>query len=213
MENTNESGPVEEWVTLKEAERLTGVPVRTLRAWYGSDKIQSRMMASDAHGPHREVIVAEVQARAERRQTPPPTEPTPPLAAGPVPEGAMLVPLSAWESMMEQLGHLHDAGRELADARERAGRAEEREAFQLERRQIEQERREAAEARVAELEARLAAGNVSDVTPEKRPEPTPSPAEEPDIISPTLISQVEQVAAEESKPWWQRLTFQIPGRK
>lgn len=39
------------------------------------------------------------------------------------PEG-VLVPAETWTRVLEQLGHLHEAGRELAEARERAARAE-----------------------------------------------------------------------------------------
>lgn len=51
-----------------------------------------------------------------------------------VPEGMMLVPLSAWEQVLLQLGNLHEAGRDLAESRERAARAEERYGFEQERR-------------------------------------------------------------------------------
>lgn len=46
---------------------------------------------------------------------------------------ALLVPLSAWNRMLDQLGNLHEAGRELAEARERAARAETEAAFLRER--------------------------------------------------------------------------------
>ena len=36
----------------------------------------------------------------------------------------MLVPIDAWNKMLEQLGNLHEAGQQLADARERAAKAE-----------------------------------------------------------------------------------------
>ena len=36
----------------------------------------------------------------------------------------MLVPLDAWNKMLNQLGNLHEAGQQLAEARERAARAE-----------------------------------------------------------------------------------------
>ena len=45
-------------------------------------------------------------------------------AARDIPEGTMLVPLDAWNKMLNQLGNLHEAGQQLADARERAARAE-----------------------------------------------------------------------------------------
>jgi hypothetical protein len=39
-------------------------------------------------------------------------------------EGSMLVPLDAWNRMLNQLGNLHEAGQQLAEARERAAKAE-----------------------------------------------------------------------------------------
>ena len=39
------------------------------------------------------------------------------------PDG-VLVPLDTWTLMLDQLGHLHESGQELAEARERAARAE-----------------------------------------------------------------------------------------
>jgi hypothetical protein len=41
-----------------------------------------------------------------------------------IPEGTMLVPLDAWNKMLNQLGNLHEAGQQLAEARERAAKAE-----------------------------------------------------------------------------------------
>lgn len=37
---------------------------------------------------------------------------------------AVIVPLDAWQRVLNQLGNIHEAGRDLADARERAARAE-----------------------------------------------------------------------------------------
>lgn len=38
--------------------------------------------------------------------------------------GRMIVPIDAWTRILEQVGHVHEAGQQLADARERAARAE-----------------------------------------------------------------------------------------
>jgi Tfp pilus assembly protein PilN len=54
-------------------------------------------------------------------------------ATGTAESEALLVPLSAWNRMLDQLGNLHEAGRELAEARERAARAETEAAFLRER--------------------------------------------------------------------------------
>jgi hypothetical protein len=45
----------------------------------------------------------------------------------------MLVPLDAWNKMLNQLGNLHEAGQQLADARERAAKAETEVVFLRER--------------------------------------------------------------------------------
>lgn len=52
--------------------------------------------------------------------------PEPAPAPAPAPEVAdgVLVPLDTWTKVMDQLGHLHQAGQDLAEARERAARAE-----------------------------------------------------------------------------------------
>ena len=54
------SHPVEEgWVTLEEAVDATGVSRSTLRSWYRSGRIPSRMVAG-IHGPQRIVPLAVV---------------------------------------------------------------------------------------------------------------------------------------------------------
>jgi hypothetical protein len=57
-------------------------------------------------------------------------EPKPP---SPEPEGTMLVPIDAWNKMLNQLGNLHEAGQQLAEARERAAKAETEATFLRER--------------------------------------------------------------------------------
>ena len=47
--------------------------------------------------------------------------------------GTMMVPVDAWNRVIEQLGNLHEAGQHLAEARERAARAETESAFLRER--------------------------------------------------------------------------------
>lgn len=74
--------------------------------------------------------------------------------------------------MLEQLGNLPTAGKEIAEARERAARAEEREAFA-------QQRRQEAENRARVLEEEL-----SRVT---NPEPTTG-GTEPEPIEPARTS-------------------------
>lgn len=62
----------------------------------------------------------------------PQTGATPETPALP-PPGTMIVPISAWEKMLIQLGNLHEAGREIAEAKERAARAETEVSFLRER--------------------------------------------------------------------------------
>ena len=47
--------------------------------------------------------------------------------------GTMIVPVDAWNKMLNQLGNLHEAGQQLAEARERAAKAETEAAFLRER--------------------------------------------------------------------------------
>lgn len=68
-----------------------------------------------------------------------------------VPEGTMLVPLDAWNKMLNQLGNLHEAGQQLAEARERAAKAETEATFLRER--LSDMRAQLEEARAAEDEA------------------------------------------------------------
>lgn len=103
-------------------------------------------------------------ASSPDRTAPPPETPAADPAAGPgeapearpgVPEGSLVVPLEAWNRMLEQLGNLHEAGQALAEARERAARAEAVAEFQTERRQV-------AEAELERLSAELTPRSSAD---------------------------------------------------
>ena len=95
---------------------------------------------------------------------------TPSAPAGPtIPEGTMLVPVDAWNRVLDQLGNLHEAGQDLAEARERAARAETTAEFQVERREIAEAERDRLLAEIDEL--RVAA------RPKPRVERPPAPAE------------------------------------
>ncbi len=62
--------PVEEgWVTLLEASNAAGVSRSTLRSWYRSAQIPSRMVAG-THGPQRMVLLEAVIDRAFRSSAP-----------------------------------------------------------------------------------------------------------------------------------------------
>ncbi len=133
-----------DWVTLRQASEVTGVPVATLRKWALRDGVPSYLEESSV-GQLRMVSLEGVYARAEelgrtvtrvarsvREQPVDPPEASPRVQPE-VPEGTMLVPLDAWTKVLAQLGNLHEAGQQLAEARERAAKAETEAAFLRER--------------------------------------------------------------------------------
>lgn len=137
------TGPIR-WVTLHEAEEVTGVPASTIRNWARKDRIPTHFELS-TDGQVRMVGLDEVVGRARHlgRLRPKPAGgpgPTPPqpsaVSSGPAPEtpeGSVLVPVDAWNRMINQLGNLHEAGQQLAEARERAAKAETEATFLRER--------------------------------------------------------------------------------
>lgn len=171
------------WVTLREAEALTGAKVATLRKWYRAGAVASRV-ETGPYGEQRLVRLADVRARQRGPGAPPPA-PAPPAAATPKPEDAILVPVDAWRRMLDQLGNLHQAGQQLADARERAAKAETEAAF-LRERLAEQREREAALR--AELERTRAEQGQT-----RAPDRPPAPA-----------AQTPEAAPEQGprRPWW-----------
>ncbi len=129
------------FLTLKEAEDTTGIPMSTLRKWIRKDAITSHL-ESDGETTLRMVELESVRARAAElgrelasHQKPEPEgHPTAEVeTSAPAPEGSMLVPIDAWNKMLTQLGNLHEAGQQLAEARERAAKAETEAAFLRER--------------------------------------------------------------------------------
>lgn len=121
----------ERWVTLREAQAEAGVSLSALRKWYRSGVIRSQDKEG-VHGPHKLVAIDDVHRRinAYREATSPSVVP---LVVVPPPSsndgngdnhGQMLVPREAWQQVMDQLGHIHQAGRELAEAREEKAKAE-----------------------------------------------------------------------------------------
>ena len=161
-------------MTLREASEATGVPLSTIRKWARHDNIPSflertpdgnlrivsmsgikrwadsigREIDEDGDEPStvtKVETVTEVDLTDEA-SAPPQTE---------VPEGSMLVPLDAWNRMLNQLGNLHEAGQQLAEARERAAKAETEASFLRERlRELraEAERQTESEAQPQETE-------------------------------------------------------------
>jgi len=155
------------WVTLREAEEATGIPTNTLRKWVRKADIPS-YLAADGDLALRMVDLDAVIARAEQlgrtvaRRVPadspqpaseeqePEAEARKPKVEVPLeepesPPGTMIVPIDAWNKMLNQLGNLHEAGQQLATASERAAKAETEAMFLRER--LAEMRTEAADDR------------------------------------------------------------------
>lgn len=157
------------WMTLREANRNTGIPVETLRKWARRSTIPSFLSPTAAGTSIRMVDLDGVLQRAtdlgrpvapvgESDRTPDTAPATadavadtapfsaPPLPVEPAPPGTMIVPIDAWNKMLNQLGNLHEAGQQLAVAKERAAKAETEAKFLRER--LAEMRREPASAAV-----------------------------------------------------------------
>lgn len=130
MSASGQGTGVDRWVTLREAAEVAGVSVSALRKAYREERLDSRLEA----GPYGEQRMVELGQVLERigRGRPEGAAAAVGVGAGLEP-GAMLVPAAAWQGVLEQLGHLHQAGQELAEARERAAKAETEAAFLRER--------------------------------------------------------------------------------
>jgi len=186
--------PTTRWVTLHEAEEATGVPASTVRNWARKERIPTRFEL-EPDGQVRMVGLDEVVARARHlgRLRPPPTagprpgppQPAPTSSAAPpqAPEGSVLVPIDAWNRMINQLGNLHEAGQQLAEARERAARAE-TEAVFLRERLAEMRQQEAEAAPVSEPEPVAAGPQVTEPQPQTSQEPASS---EPPELDPAWL--------------------------
>lgn len=160
------------WMTLREANRATGIPVETLRKWARRSTIPTYLTPSNRGTSIRMVDLDGVTERAEQlgRATikfsetkvtdiaSSPAEPSPP------PPGTMIIPVDAWNKMLNQLGNLHEAGQQLAVAKERAAKAETEAKFLRER---------LAEIRQGE------APTSEPPPPPAAPEPAPELAPEP----------------------------------
>ena len=151
-------GPRGDWRTLREAMETTGIPIGTLRKWCRRGNVES-YLESDGELTLRMVEMSSVRARAAsldrdaganpavpdetaaryQLETPGPASAveSPTRSAhesSPLPEPAtMIVPVDAWNKMLNQLGNLHEAGQQLAEARERAAKAETEAKFLRER--------------------------------------------------------------------------------
>ena len=88
------------------------------------------------------------------------------VESGIPPAGTLLVPLDAWQRMLDQLGNLHEAGQQLADVSARAAKAETEAEFLRER--------------VSDLRGQLAAA-TSVETPADEPTPETKATAEKDV--------------------------------
>jgi len=210
-----------DWLTLREAADLTGIPVSTLRKWARRESVSTYLEETPV-GQLRMVSLKGIQRRAEKlgrkleTTAPPPTieiqqsEPemeseTPrpetvtqevdePATSQPgIPEGTMLVPLDAWNKMLMQLGNLHEAGQQLADARERAAKAETETTFLRER--LSEMRSELAEVKMNVPPSPIIIEPERE--PEREPEP-PEPLDEPPEDETTVIDHLEEGEDESS---------------
>ncbi|MGB5432158.1 MAG: hypothetical protein WBN35_01530 [Acidimicrobiia bacterium] len=133
-----------EWRTLREASELTGIPIGTLRKWCRRDTVDTylesdgeltlRMVEMGSVRAKRDTSRREPDASREHRDTRHDTRDTRHETPARPPEPAtMIVPVDAWNKMLNQLGNLHEAGQQLAEARERAAKAETEALFLRER--------------------------------------------------------------------------------
>ena len=87
----------------------------------------------------------------------------------------MLVPVDAWNKMLEQLGNLHEAGQQLAEARERAAKAETEATFLRERlAEVRNEQPSATDEAVDDIEPSVEA---AEPTIDSDAEPGPGPSD------------------------------------
>jgi len=187
---TNELLAGEDWLTLKEASDVTGVPTNTIRKWARHENIPSylektedghlRVVSLDGIRQWASEIGRELEWSEEvddedlvvdlsPKPDADPVEVTEPEATDPaVPEGSMLVPLDAWNKMLNQLGNLHEAGQQLAEARERAAKAETEAQFLKERLSEMRSQLEGERLSAAQPEGEV----VEDHPAETAPQPT-----------------------------------------
>jgi hypothetical protein len=83
--------------------------------------------------------------------------------------GQILVPIDAWTRILEQVGHVHEAGQQLADARERAARAETENDFLKEQLRDLKAQKRSPRRPAAPAEAASSKAATSDVAPPAQP--------------------------------------------
>jgi hypothetical protein len=118
-------------LTLAEAAEVYGVNRSTLRNWCRTGKVDAVLAAEEA-GPRWHVDAVSLERHLAGRTGRASRGGAARTPAGPRTEG-MLVPRDAWDRLLDQLTHLHEAGQQLAEARERAAKAETEATFLRER--------------------------------------------------------------------------------
>jgi DNA-binding transcriptional MerR regulator len=158
----------DDWLTIREASAATGISATTLKRLARSNEIPSHLEKTD-DGFLRIVSIDGIRRWKDQREPADdsfPSSPEPgdepgeidltatesPTGEPEIPEGTMLVPLDAWNKMLNQLGNLHEAGQQLAEARERAAKAE-------------------TEARFLKERLRELREELAEETPETQPDP------------------------------------------
>jgi len=208
------------WVTLKEAEETTSIPVNTLRKWVRKADLPS-YLESDGDIALRMVDLDAVISRAKhlgrsveplREEEAGDREPDKDTTAADAPSslkdqrptedestgngdpgGTMIVPIDAFNKMLSQLGNLHEAGQQLAVARERAAKAETEATFLRER--------------LAELRSEAAvAGEHQDEALKPTPDSPPSdrPPESPIDVATESLSR--DLPENDTTTYWRYLT-------
>ncbi len=184
------------WVTLREAEEATGIPTNTLRKWVRKADLPSyleadgdlalRMVDLDAVVARakelgRELVLpsggtgepaSQGGMRAREHEVARDSEPEAESPPSESPPGTMIVPIDAWNKMLNQLGNLHEAGQDLAVARERAAKAETEVSFLRER--LAEIRSQNPDPRNQTEEAKNQEAVTEGDGPEVEPEPEPA---------------------------------------
>jgi hypothetical protein len=204
--------PNANWVTLKEAEAETQIPVNTLRKWSRKSAIPSylesdgdlslRMVDLDAVITHAHDLgreTAPVTGEEDQEEQDDSDEADEAVTA---PEGTLIVPLDAWNKMLNQLGNLHEAGQQLAEARERAVKAETEATFLRER--------------LAEVRAESAEHPAPSEEPDASNRSDEATVDDPNDSPPFIGDGTGASAGDNPEPttsYWRYLTFGWRDRK
>lgn len=137
-------------IPIAEAARLTGATKKAIRS-----RVERGSLPAVLEDGVRKVSLADLARVGLLTEDGQPLEQ--PQRAHEEANGSMLVPLSDWQRLMEQVGNIFELSRELAETSARAAKAETQADFFRERLQEERERRQAFEEELAELRTTPAA--------------------------------------------------------